>query len=124
MPIVLKILVLLIGACFMLIGLMGVFQPAQLAEAFGFELPTPESVGQMRAMIGAHYVAMGAVCLFAGIRNLPALLLPIGIIEATMLLARLIAAINGEFTSAIIAPTMIELVAASVLLTAARLKRV
>ncbi|MEO1553617.1 MAG: DUF4345 family protein [Pseudomonadota bacterium] len=120
MPLILKVLVLLIAAVFLFIGLVGMFQPAQLAETFGFELPTPESVGQMRAMIGAHYLAMGSVCLFAGLRNLPTLLLPIGVIEATMLLARLVAAINGEFTSAIIAPIAIEVAACGILLTAAR----
>lgn len=120
MPLFLKILVLLIGVLFSLIGLVGLFQPAQLAETLGFGLPTAESVGQMRAMIGAHYVAMGAVCLFAGIRNRPGLLLPIAMIEAAMLAARMIAVINGEFTSAVIVPTVIEIVAASVLFMAAR----
>ncbi|MEM7327672.1 MAG: DUF4345 family protein [Pseudomonadota bacterium] len=119
MPLILKILVCLIGAFFLLIGAVGMLQPLQLASSFGFELPTPESMGQMRAMIGAHYFAMGAVCLFAGLRNHPALLLPIGIIEGTMIVARLIGAVHGEFTGAIVGPTMIEIFASSVLLFAA-----
>lgn len=120
MAMILKILVLLVGALFLLIGLVGVFQPAQLAASFGFELPTAESVGQMRAMIGAHYVAMGAVCVFAALRNHPILLVPIAAIEITMLLTRVVAAINGEFTNAVITPTLIEVVAAGILVAAAR----
>lgn len=120
MAMILKILVLLVGALFLLIGLVGVFQPAQLAASFGFELPTAESTGQMRAMIGAHYVAMGAVCAFAALRNRSILLVPIAAIEIAMLLARVVAAINGEFTNAVIAPTLIEVVATGILVAAAR----
>ena len=118
MGLIIKILVIIIAAFFALIGFLGLFQPAQLAETFGFGLATPDALGNMRAMIGAHYAAMGAVCAFAVIRQQPALLFAIGIIEAMMLISRGVAAVNGEFTSAAIGPTAIEIVACTVLLSA------
>jgi len=120
MTLILRSLVTLFAILCILIGLTGMFQPAQLAAMLGFEPPAPEALGNIRALIGAHYIAMGAVCLLALIRSAPALLLPIGLIEAMMVLARLISALNGEFSQAIIVPTLIEFLASLMLILAAR----
>ena len=117
MSLVVKIVVAVVGAAFLFIGSVGMFQPQQMAETLGFLLPTAESAGSMRAMIGAHYVAMGGICLFAVIRNVPVVLFPIGMIEGVMVVGRGIAAIQGEFTNATVAPTVIELVFALILLS-------
>ena len=115
----LKVLVCLIGGLFLLIGLAGMFTPEDFASGMGLSLASAEGAGTVRAMIGAHYVAMGAVCLFAVIRQQPVLLLPVAAIEVVMVLARGLAAVNGEFSAATLVPTSIEVVAAAVLIISA-----
>jgi hypothetical protein len=53
------------------------------------------------------------------LRQQPVLLLPIAAIESVMVIARGVAAVNGEFGSATIVPTFIEVTAAAFLFTAA-----
>ena len=109
---------IIFGAVFLLIGVAGLFHPAAAAAQFGLAYADGEGAGSVRALIGAHYAAMGGVCIFAALRQKPILLLPIGVIEAVMVIARGIAAVNGEFTEAAAIPTLVELAAAGVLLTA------
>jgi len=116
MSTIMKIIVILMGAFFALVGTVGLFQPAQLAAQFGFELTDSVAVGQARAVIGAHYFAMGLVCIFAAVRNLPALLFPIGVIEGMMVVARILSGFSGEFNPSVIGPTTIEVVASVALL--------
>jgi len=115
----LKVLVFIIGGLFLLIGFAGLFTPEDFANGLGLNLANQEGAGSIRAMIGAHYVAMGGVCLFAVIRQQAILLLPIAAIEVVMVIARGIAAVNGEFGSSSLVPTGIEIVAAAMLITAA-----
>jgi len=115
----LKVIVFIIGGLFLLIGLMGMFSPEDFANGLGLNLANQEGAGSVRAMIGAHYVAMGGVCFFAVMRHKAILLLPIAAIECVMVIARGIAAVNGEFGSFMLVPTTIEIVAAVVLTTAA-----
>lgn len=115
----LKILVVLIGGLFLLLGFAGMFTPEGFANGLGLDIANPEGSGTVRAMIGAHYLAMGGVCVFAVIRNMPILLLPIAAIEAVMVLGRAVAAVNGEFSTATLVPTTIEVIAVVVLTTAA-----
>lgn len=119
MQTVLKVMVFLIGGLFLLLGLSGMFTPEGFASSLGLEVANPEGVGTVRAMIGAHYVAMGAVCFYAVIQRTPVLLLPVAAIEAVMVLARGLAAVNGEFSAATMVPTTIEIIAAAVLVSAA-----
>lgn len=114
----LKIAVYLIGGLFLLIGLAGMFTPENFASGLGLSLATAEGAGSVRAMIGAHYVAMASVCFVAMLRQQPVLLLPIAAIELVMVIARGVAAVNGEFGTATTVPTVIEVVAAAVLFTA------
>ncbi len=115
----LKAIVYIIGALFLFIGFSGMFSPEEFASGLGLSLANEEGAGSIRAMIGAHYVAMGGVCFFALIRHQPLLLLPIAAIEIVMVLARGIAAMNGEFGPSALVPTTIEVLAAVVLVTAA-----
>ena len=101
MTVTLKIFVFLIGALFLFLGLAGLFTPGNFANSLGLEMTNPEGAGTVRAMIGAHYVAMGGVCFYAVIRQIPVLLLSIAAIEVVMVIARGIAAVNGEFLSLI-----------------------
>lgn len=114
-----KVIVFLIAGLFLLLGVAGMFTPESFANGLGLNLASAEGAGTVRAMIGAHYVAMGGVCAYAVIRKQYVLLLPIAAIEAVMVVARGLAAINGEFSSATMVPTSIELVATVVLLMAA-----
>ena len=115
----LKVLVYLIGGLFLLIGFAGLFSPEGFASGMGLSFASEEGAGTVRAMIGAHYVAMGGVCVFAMVRQQPILLLPIATIECVMVVARGIAAVNGEFGSSMLVATGIEVVAAIVLTTMA-----
>ena len=115
----LKVFVFLIGALFLFLGLAGLFTPENFANSLGLEMTNPEGAGTVRAMIGAHYVAMGGVCFYAVIRQTAVLLIPIAAIEVVMVIARGIAAVNGEVSSATLVPTTIEILAVAILVTAA-----
>ena len=119
MTVPLKIFVFLIGALFLFLGLAGLFTPENFANSLGLEMTNPEGAGTVRAMIGAHYVAMGGVCFYAVIRQTAVLLIPIAAIEVVMVIARGIAAVNGEVSSATLVPTTIEILAVAILVTAA-----
>lgn len=111
-------LIILLGIMLTLIGMVGMFRPDRVADVLGFGLVNSESVGQIRAIFGGHHVAMGVVCIYAVVRRRHELLLPIGLIETCILVGRGIAALNGEFGAASIAPTVIEVFAATLLITA------
>ena len=119
MTVTLKIFVFLIGALFLFLGLAGLFTPENFANSLGLEMTNPEGAGTVRAMIGAHYVAMGGVCFYAVIRQTAVLLIPIAAIEVVMVIERGIAAVNGEVSSATLVPTTIEILAVAILVTAA-----
>ena len=119
MTVTLKVFVFLIGALFLFLGLAGLFAPENFANSLGLEMTNPEGAGTVRAMIGAHYVAMGGVCFYAVIRQTAVLLIPIAAIEVVMVIARGIAAVNGEVSSATLVPTTIEILAVAILVTAA-----
>ena len=114
MTVTLKIFVFLIGALFLFLGLAGLFTPENFANSLGLEMTNPEGAGTVRAMIGAHYVAMGGVCFYAVIRQTAVLLIPIAAIEVVMVIARGIAAVNGEVSSATLVPTTIEILAVAI----------
>ena len=119
MTVTLKVFVFLIGALFLFLGLAGLFTPENFANSLGLEMTNPAGAGTVRAMIGAHYVAMGGVCFYAVIRQTAVLLIPIAAIEVVMVIARGIAAVNGEVSSATLVPTTIEILAVAILVTAA-----
>ena len=119
MTVTLKIFVFLIGALFLFLGLAGLFTPENFANSLGLEMTNPEGAGTVRAMIGAHYVAMGGVCFYAVIRQTAVLLIPIAAIEVVMVIARGIAAVNGEVSAATLVPSTIEILAVAILVTAA-----
>jgi hypothetical protein len=110
-------LIIIIGVMLILIGLAGMFRPERVAEVLGLALTNGEATGQMRAIFGGHHLAMGAVCIYAVVRQRLELLLPIGVIEALILVGRGVAALNGEFGPASIVPTVIEIFAATLLIT-------
>lgn len=110
-------LIIIIGVMLTLIGLAGMFRPERVAEALGFGLVNNEAIGQIRAIFGGHHLAMGAVCIYAVVRQRLELLLPIGLIEVSILVGRGLAALNGEFGQSSIAPTIIEIFVAPLLIT-------
>lgn len=110
-------LIIIIGVMLTLIGLAGMFRPERVAEVLGFALTNSEATGQIRAIFGGHHLAMGAVCIFAVVRQRLELLLPIGLIEAFILAGRGLAALNGEFGRAAVVPTIIEVFATAILIT-------
>lgn len=113
---VLGAMIIAIGVMLTLIGLAGMFRPERVAEALGFALVNSEATGQFRAIFGGHHLAMGAVCIYAVVRQKLQLLLPIGLIEVFILVGRGVAGLNGELGSAAIPPTIIEIFVAPLLI--------
>jgi sulfite exporter TauE/SafE len=109
-------LIIIIGVMLVLIGFAGMFRPERVAEVLGFALTNSEATGQIRAIFGGHHLAMGAVCIYAVLRQRLELLLPIGAIEAFILVGRGLAGLNGEFGRSAIAPTIIEVFVATLLI--------
>lgn len=110
-------LIIMLGVMLTLIGLASMFRPERVAEVMGFALANSEATGQIRAIFGGHHLAMGAVCIYAVVRQRLELLLPIGLIEAFILVGRGLAGLNGELGPATIIPTIIEVFAATLLIT-------
>ncbi|MBI1252668.1 MAG: DUF4345 domain-containing protein [Alphaproteobacteria bacterium] len=110
-------LIIVVGIMLTLIGLAGLFRPERVAEILGFALTNSEATGQIRAIFGGHHLAMGAVCIFAVVRQRLELLLPIGLIEAFILVGRGLAALNGEIGQSAVIPTVIEVFVTALLLT-------
>ena len=120
---ILRIVIILLGIGFLLIGFSGLFRPAQLAEALALMPVTPAGTGSLRAMIGAHYLAMGSVAIVAALSKRWAWLVPLACIEGCMVLARGVSGIAGELDPSSIGATGIEVIACVVLALGATMAR-
>lgn len=105
----------LLGLGFLLVGVTGLFRPEQLSEALALTPSNPVGLGSLRAMIGAHYFAMGSVALLAALLQRWSWLVPLAAIEGCMVLARGLAATAGQLDEAGISATIMEVVACLVL---------
>jgi hypothetical protein len=114
-----RIFFFIIGGMFLLIGLAGMFRPDQVMDGLGLASTGAEGREAVRAIVGGHYAGMGLTCLVAAARRLPAVLLAIGAIAATMVLARLLSFAAGEVTPPAVVQTLIEVAIAVVALPSA-----
>ncbi|MEN0651755.1 MULTISPECIES: DUF4345 family protein [Hyphobacterium] len=112
---VIRIVIILISVGFVFIGAIGFMQPERLAEAVSLLPQAPEGLASVRALIGAHYLAMGLVGIYAAIRIHPGWLVPLAAIEAVMVIARITSIAAGELDTAGMVQTGMEVVAASLL---------
>jgi hypothetical protein len=127
MIMVLRVAAIVIGIFFFLPGFVGVFRPERLAEILALGPEGPVGLVTIRVLIGAPYIAMGLVTVFAAVRGRWAWLVPISAIEGVMALARILSGFREGFEAAGVGTILVEAVVCLVLaLTAilpARAKR-
>lgn len=108
-------LIIVIALGYLFVGFAGFARPSGLAEAMALAPQAPSGIAAMRTLVGAHFAAMGVIALIAAVRIIPAWLVPLAAIEGFMILARVIALINGEADAAGLTQTGMEIVACAVL---------
>lgn len=116
--IVLRAAIIVVGVGLLAPGLVGVFRPERLAEFIALTPESPMGVGALRVLIGAPYLAMSAVTIYAVVRRQWALLGPIAAIEGAMAAIRIYSGlIDGVGTEhvAFFAQLFLELIVCGVL---------
>lgn len=119
MIMVLRAAAILIGVFFFLPGLAGLFRPERLAEILALEPETAVGLVTIRVLIGAPYIAMGLVTVFAAVRGHWAWLVPIAAIEGVMALARILSGFTEGFEAAGVGTILVEAVVCFALTLAA-----
>lgn len=110
-----RIAAVLIGLSFLVPGLVGTFRSERLAEILTLVPETATGWVAFKTLIGAPYIAMAIVTLYAAIRKQWAWLAPIAIIEAAMALVRLQSGFTYGFETAGVPELMIETFVAIIL---------
>ena len=111
-----RLSILASGGIFILIGLLPFFAPERFGEVAGLTVDTPAGGSTIRSMIGAHYLAMGGMCIFGVLRKQTSLLTAVGLIEGTMVIARIIGMLSGDGGLDVLVLTGAEIGAAGLLL--------
>jgi hypothetical protein len=117
--ILLRIAVVVLALGMLLPGFVGVFRPERLAEALALEPQGAVGWVAIRVLVGAPYIAMGLVALYAAARRHWALLAPVAAIEGVMALVRIGSGLTEGFEAASVGTIIVELVACLVLSLAA-----
>ena len=115
----LRIAAIILGLLFLRPGLVGVFQPERLAGALMLAPEGAEGWVAIRVLIGAPYIAMSLVTLYAAVRQQWAWLAPIAIIEGVMVLARIMSGFTEGFEAAGVVVIIVELIVCIILSLAA-----
>ncbi|MCR9104129.1 MAG: hypothetical protein NXI15_02470 [Gammaproteobacteria bacterium] len=110
-----RIAIIFLGIAFLVPGLLGVLRPEQLAEGLGLTPDGSAGLMTVRALIGAPYLAMAAIAIYAALRGQWAWLVPLAAIEGAMMLVRIMTGITEGFDSASIRIIIVELVCTVVL---------
>jgi hypothetical protein len=116
--IILRIAIIVLGVGFLLPGLAGVFRVERFAEVVALTPESQTGIEAIRVLIGAPYLAMSAVTIYAAVRSQWAWLAPIAAIEGAMALTRLFSGLTDGFgtnTFASFAQLIIEMVVCVVL---------
>lgn len=108
MIMLLRIGVALVGLGFLFPGFVGVLRPERLAEILALGPETAVGWVSIRVLIGAPYIAMGLVTLYAVARRQWAWLVPIAAIEGVMALARILSGVTEGFAAAGIGLILVE----------------
>jgi len=117
----LRIAAIFIGLLFLVPGFAGVFRPERLAEAFTLVPETAVGWVTIRVLIGAPYIAMGVVTLYAAIRGQWAWLAPIAAVEGVMAIVRIMSGFTEGFEAAGVHTIIIEIIVCVMLAFAATL---
>ena len=115
----LRIAAIVLGLFFLLPGIVGTFRPERLAEVLSLAPETAVGWVAIRTLIGAPYIAMGVVTLYAAIRKQWAWLAPVAIIEAVMVIVRIMSGFVYDFEAAGVREIVMESVIVVVLAMAA-----
>ena len=121
MILILRIAVIIIGVFFLLPGFAGVFRPERLADALMLAPEAAEGWVAIRVLIGAPYIAIGLVTLYAAVRGRWAWLVPVAAIEGVMTATRTLSGILDGFEAAGVHLIAVELTICIVLSLAAGL---
>lgn len=116
--VILRIAIIVIGVGFLLPGLAGVFRVERFAEVVALTPESQTGIEAIRVLIGAPYLAMSAVTIYAAVRNQWAWLAPIAAIEGAMAVTRLVSGLTDGFganTFASFTQLIIEIVVCIVL---------
>ena len=116
---VLRIAAFMMGVFFLLPGIVGTFRPERLAEALALAPEAAAGWVAIRTLIGAPYVAMAIVTIYAAIRKQWAWLAPIAIIESVMVIVRIMTGFIYGFEAAGVREIVMETVVIAVLASAA-----
>ncbi len=108
MTMFLRLAVLVVGLGFLLPGVAGVFRPERLAEILMLAPETAVGWVTVRVLIGAPYIAMGLVTLYAAVRRQWAWLVPIAAIEGAMALVRIMSGFAYGFEAAGVGEILVE----------------
>lgn len=76
------------------------FRPERLAETLALVPQTPVGLVTIRVLIGAPYLAMGFVTVYAALRGQWAWLVPVAIIEGVMAVVRIGSGLSDGFGAA------------------------
>ncbi len=115
---ILRIAIIVLGVGFLLPGLAGVFRVERFAEVVALTPESQTGIEAIRVLIGAPYLAMSVVTIYAAVRSQWAWLAPIAAIEGAMAATRLLSGLTDGFganTFASFAQLMIETVVCVVL---------
>lgn len=121
MTMTLRVAALLFGLGFLLPGFVGVFRPERLAEILAIKPETAVGLVTIRVLIGAPYIAMGLVTLYAAVRRQWAWLAPIAATEGVMALVRVLSGFKEGFAAAGTGFILVEMIVCLVLALAATL---
>ncbi len=116
---ILRILVVVLALGFLFVAYTGFFRPDRLAEALFLAPQSLAGLGSIRALVGAQYLAMGLVSIYAVLRGQWAWLAPLAAIEGCMIVARVMSLTGGEAGPTATATLGMEIFATLVLALAA-----
>jgi len=115
----LRVAAIVLGLFFLIPGMVGTFRPERMAEILTLAPETAVGWVAVRTLIGAPYIAMAIVTLYAAIRKQWAWLAPVAIIEAVRVIVRVMSGFIYEFETAGVREIVIESVIVAVLAAAA-----
>ncbi len=111
----LRIAIVILGLGMTFVGVIGFLRPEGLAEGLALSPETPAGLGSVRALVGAHYLAMGLTAIYAAIRGHWAWLVPLATIEGLMVVARIVSLALGEADDSAVRTLVMETVTCLVL---------
>ena len=115
--------VIIIGVGFCLPGVLAVFQTDRLGEFLSLNAASPTGQVSIKVLIGAPYLAMAAICIFAAVKSKWSWLAPVAAIEGAMCVVRIYSGLIYGFEAAGTVEILIEITVCIFLAICARQDR-